>query len=86
MRLRPDFVAHDAGGEWVLVPVGGASFSGIVRGNRTLGDILTMLQDDTSEEEIVSSLRKRYDAPEGAIERDVARALDELRGIGAIGD
>lgn len=84
MRLRSEFVAHDAGGEWVLVPVGGAGFSGIVRGNRTLGDILTLLRDDVTEEEIVAGMRGRYDAPVGAIEHDVAQALAELRRIGAL--
>lgn len=84
MRLKDEFVAHDTGTETVLVGTGNSGFSGIVRGNRTLGAILSILADDVTEEQIVASMKERFDAPEGAIERDVARAITELRRIGAI--
>ncbi len=68
----------------MLVPLGGAAFSGIVRGNQTLGAVLELLKTETSEAAIVDAMRARFDAPEGAVERDVAKALAELRKIGAI--
>ena len=37
MKLRKEFIAHDTGGESLLVPAGGAGFSGLVRGNKTFG-------------------------------------------------
>ena len=84
MKLSKDFLIHNTNGDTVLVPVGGTGFSGIVRGNKTLGAVLELLKTDVSEEDIVASLKSRFDAPEGAIERDVKKALNELRKIGAI--
>ena len=84
MKLDPKYLIHSTGGETLLVPTGDADFAGVVRGNRTLGAILELLKDGTTEPELVAALRSRFDAPEGAVERDVARALSELRRIGAI--
>ncbi len=84
MKLSKDFLLHNANGESILVPVGGTSFSGVVRGNKTLGAVLEQLKNDTTEAAIVAALRERFDAPEGAVEKDVARVLAELRKIGAL--
>ena len=84
MKLKEEFIAHDAGAESLLVPTGAAGWAGVVRGNKTLGAILELLQEDTDENAVVSAMHERFDAPEGAIERDVARALEELRKIGAL--
>ena len=84
MKLNKDFIVHTRNGESMLVPLGGAAFSGIVRGNQTLGAVLELLKTETSEAAIVKAMRARFDAPEGAVERDVAKALAELRKIGAI--
>ena len=84
MKLKEEFIAHDAGTESLLVPTGAVSWAGVVRGNKTLGAILELLQEETTEAGVVAAMRERFDAPEGAVERDVARALDELRKIGAL--
>ncbi len=84
MKLKKEFITHVTEEESLLVPTGNAEFSGIVRGNRTLGVILELLKEETTEEKIVFALKDRFDAPEGAAERDTARALAELRGIGAL--
>ncbi len=84
MKLKKEFITHNTDSESLLVPAGGAGFSGLVRGNRTLGEILRLLKTDTTEEQIVSALKARFDAPEGAVEKDVARVIAELRKIGAL--
>ena len=84
MKLNKEFLLHNTRSESILVPTGGAGFSGVVRGNKTLGAVLELLKTDTTEAELVAALRKRFDAPEGAVEADVAKALAELRKIGAI--
>lgn len=84
MKLKKEFIVHTAGNEAVLVPAGSADFHGIVRGNRTLGSILELLQKEITEEEIISSMKALYSAPEGAVEKDVKKALSELRRIGAL--
>lgn len=84
MRLKKEFIAHDTGSESLLVPAGGAGFSGLVKGNKTLGTILGLLKTDTTEAEIISTMCARFDAPEAVIAGDVKKALAELRRIGAL--
>ena len=84
MKLSSDYLSHTIGDESVLVPSGRASFSGMVRGNRTLGVVLDLLRNDTTEEAIVAAMKERFSAPEGVIERDVSETLQKLREIGAI--
>ena len=84
MKLSKDFILHTTDGEVVLVPTGTAKFSGVVRGNKTLGAVLELLRDETTEEKIVSAMKARFDAPEEIISRDVKKALEGLRKIGAI--
>lgn len=84
MKLKPEFLSHNSAGESYLVPTADASFSGMVKGNKTLGAIIDLLKEDTTEEQIIASMKSKYDAPEGAIERDVKRVLEELNGIGAL--
>ena len=84
MRLKKEFITHDADGESLLVPTGTAGWAGLVRGNKTFGAMLELLGEETTEEAVVVAMRQRFDAPSGVIERDVARVLDELRRIGAL--
>ncbi len=84
MKLKKEFISHVVGEEAVLVPTGGADFSGIVRGNKTLGAVLELLKNDVTEAEIVAAMRSRFQAPEGVVERDVRKVLDALRGVGAL--
>ena len=84
MKLKKDFLSHKTSDETILVPVGGNSFSGIVKGNKTFGAILDLLKEETTRDQIVSKMKERFEAPEGAIEKDVDRAIAELRKIGAI--
>lgn len=84
MKLKKEFLTHDTGKESLLVPTGAAEFSGLVKGNKTLGVILTLLKQETTEEGVVAAMKARFDAPEEVIARDVKKALTELRKIGAI--
>ena len=84
MKLNSDFIFHSTGEETVLVPVGGAAFAGIGKGNATMGDILSLLQEDISEAELVAAMAERYDAPAELLQRDVARVLEQLRSVGAL--
>lgn len=84
MKLKKEFIAHDTGSESLLVPAGGAGFSGLVKGNKTLGVILDLLKQDTTEKEIITAMCARFDAQEEVISRDVKKALAELRRIGAL--
>ena len=84
MKLSKDFIQHTSAEEVVLVPIGSSKFYGIVRGNKTLGAILELLADDITEAQIIETMEKRFDAPKEVIIRDVKKAIDKLRGVGAI--
>lgn len=84
MKLNKDFLLHNTDRESLLVPTGSAGFSGVVRGNKTLGAVLELLKNEITEEELIASLRERFEAPEGVVEKDVAKTLGELRRIGAL--
>ena len=84
MKLNRDFLLHNTGDEFVLVPMGGTDFSGIVRGNKTFGEVLELLNEDTTEQEIIDKMKSRFDAPIEKIEVDVRRVISELTKIGAI--
>ena len=84
MKLNKQFIGTISGGESILVPVGGTSFAGIVRGNKTFGAIVELLKEETTEEQVVAAMKQRFDAPEEIIARDVKKAISELRRIGAI--
>lgn len=84
MKLKKTFIIHESAEGTMLVPTGGASFSGLVRGNGTLGTILKLLKEETTEEGLLEAMKREYDAAEDVLRRDIGRALSELRKIGAI--
>ncbi len=84
LKLNENFIVHTENDETLLVPTAEASFSGIARGNKTFSLILSFLEKGTSRDEIVRSLRERFDAPDGEIEANVDETLSQLRNIGAI--
>ena len=84
MKLRKGFITHDTGTESLLVPAGDAGWAGIVKGNKTLGAILALLKEDTTEDAVIAAMKQRFDAPEEIIARDVKKVLSELRKIGAL--
>ena len=84
MKLRDDFLTYPNGDKTVLVPVGRKAFSGVVKGNKTLGAILGLLKKETTEEAVIDAMKERFDAPENVIVRDVKKVIDELRKIGAL--
>ena len=64
MKLKKEFLCHTTDQEAMLVPTGRAGFAGLVRGNKTLGIILNLLEKETTEAEIVAAMKARFDAPE----------------------
>jgi hypothetical protein len=84
MKLNSAFLTHDDGDQKLIVSTGASKFSGLVRSNETAGFIIGCLENDTTEENIVAEMQKKYDEPKEVIERDVKKIIDQLRKIGAI--
>ena len=65
----------------IAVPVGDGSEStkSILRLNRTAAAIFDLLKEETSEEQIVESLMKRFDVSRETLVRDVHLYIEEFR-------
>ena len=86
MKLNDNFVKHTIDGETVLVPTAGARFHGLVQGNKSVDVILECLMKETTEEEIVDEMCRRFTGDREIIAADVADAVGRLKAIGAIDD
>lgn len=86
MKLSSSFITHDDGDEKLVVSTGSANFSGLARGNATAGFIISCLENDTTEDEIVDKMLEKFDAPREVIAEDVHKIVEQLRSIGAIDD
>ena len=84
MKLKEGFVTHEVCGEQLLLAVGDAHFSGLVRSNPTAAMIVDALKEGTTAGAITGMLFERYDAPRKKIAADVEKILDTLRQIGAL--
>ena len=63
MKLNKNFLLHKAGNDTVVVPTGNAGFSGVVQGNETLGVILDLLKEDTTEQQIIDKMASSMTLP-----------------------
>ncbi len=86
MKIKSTFIRHDSDGETMLIPTGNESFSGIVRGNKTMGAIMDLLAEDTTEDDVVAAMTERFEAPEDTIRADVHKVIESLRQVGALDD
>ena len=84
MKLKNQFVTKDMGDTQVMVAVGGSSFSGIVRSNKTAAFIVDQLKEETTKEKIVAAMLEHYDVSEELASADAEKILEKLRSIGAL--
>ena len=84
MRVKDGFISHNIGDEYMVVATGDAAenFNGIIRGNETLVYIFELLKEETTEDEIVDAMCKKYDAPKEVISKDVANVIQKIREAG----
>jgi len=83
MKLKNDFITHEADGQQLMISVGG-SFNGMVRSNSTAAAIIDLLKSETTREDIILAMLEKYDVERAVLEPDVDKVIDALRGIGAI--
>lgn len=84
MKLNRHFVSHSFYGQMLIIPTAGADFHGLIEGNKTLVVIAECLKNDTTEDEIVDTLCKRFNGDREDIKADVREAITRLKEIGAI--
>ncbi len=85
MKLKKGFITHETGDTQVMVAVGGAKFSGLIRSNRTAAFIVDQLKKETTRDAILEKMKERYDGvTDEVIGRDVDKVLNTLREVGAL--
>ena len=86
MRLKPDFITYQTEDETIVVPTGTGkgSFNGLMRLNETAAFVLSCLEDDISEDEIVERMLAEYDASPAEVRAGVAEVLASLDSVGAL--
>ena len=84
MKLNKDFIMHNTGEEILLVPTAAARFHGLVQGNKAVEVILSCLQNDTTEDEILSVMKEKFDGDEEDMREDIRDVIKKLKEIGAI--
>ena len=84
MKLRTDFITQDIDEIQFLVPVGAEACNNIIRSNKTAAFIVDCLKEETTEEEIINAMCKKYNASREDISADVEEIIDILRTINAL--
>lgn len=83
MKLKDDFITRNMGDKQIMVSAGG-EFTGMVRSNKSAAFIVDMLKEETTLENIVDAMDKKYDTSRDVITADVKKILDKLRSIDAL--
>lgn len=81
MKLKKGFIIHNTGEEAILVATGKASesFNGIVRNNSTASFILSLLQNEITEKEIVDKVLEVYDIDRATAIHDVKELIRQFQ-------
>lgn len=81
MRAKYKFEMMKLDDRFVAVPIGAEAqtFQGVIKLNETSADILELLNEETTEKELVDALEIKYEAPRSLLEADVKKCLDEFR-------
>lgn len=86
MKLKYEFVTLDMNGQIAAVPVGDTAgeVHGMIRMNKTASVILSLLKEDTTEEQIVDTLMERFDAERELLSSEVHRVIIYLQNEGLV--
>ncbi len=81
MKLNENYILKTVAGMPVVVPVGNAvkNIHGMITLNGPAEIIWKALEDGKSYDEIISSVKSEYDAPEDVIKTDLDAFLEKLK-------
>lgn len=86
MKTKYLFEIMDLDDELVAVPIGGNTdqFHGVLKLNETAADILRLLEQDTTEAQIVETMMQQYAGNKESIARYVHAYLEKLKNEGIV--
>lgn len=86
MKLKNIFVSDTLGDEKILVSTNDNIFNGLIRTNETASFIIDCLYVDTTFDEIVDKVVKRYDVTEQKARYSVQNIISQFKGINVLED
>ena len=84
MKLKSGFITHMNTDEQIMVCTNEQGFHGMVRSNRSAAAIIDLLKKETTREQMLKDMKKRYDADESVLLADIDMVIKNLRKIGAL--
>ena len=84
MKLKDIFEEEIIGTDKVMVSLDNSVLNGIVRANETASYILSCLKNETTEEQIISSVCNRYHVDVELAQKGVVKMLSQLRELNLI--
>ncbi len=84
MKLNENFLTQEIDDTQVMVATGDTAFSGIVRSNQTAAEIVNLMKEETTRDEVVDKMCAKYDASREEIAADVDMVIATLRKVGAL--
>ena len=86
MKIKDSFVVHTVGNIQMMVDSDDSEnkFDGLVRSNETAAFIISQLNEDKTEEDLVKSLLSEYDVDEKTAKESVKYVIDKLKSINAL--
>lgn len=86
MKIKSGFIKKTVGGKIIAVAVGERckDFDGMITLNDMAGFIWDKLENDVTQDEIVSAVLKEYDTDKERAQQDVATFIERLREAGLL--
>jgi len=84
MKLNDNFLTQEIEDTQVMVATGETALSGIVRSNQTAAEIIDLMREETTRDEVLDKMCAKYDAPREVIAEDVDMVIATLRKVGAL--
>ena len=81
MKIKDGFMLRQIAGTWLVVPIGErvVDFNGMITLSDTGAFLWKQLENETSSEELLSSLLSEYEVDEETAKADLAEFLEQLK-------
>lgn len=80
MKVKSDYVLREVADQYIVVPTGASSvdFNGIITLNKSGSELFKLLENETSQQELIQHLLDNYRVSEGKAFMDVETFLQKL--------
>lgn len=82
MKIKGGYLLREVAGNHVVVPTGKAvlDFSGVITLNETGAFLWKLLDDDKTQQELLSYMLDEYETDKETLKKDICQFIDKLKG------